>query len=173
MKSESCSVVSDSLRPLGLYSPWNSPDQNTGERLPITIPFSRGIFPTQGSSPDLPHFKWILYQLSYKGSQRISGWVSNPFSCYKNYLHYYVCLTCSLSFKLHLLCHYVCIPSQNSFKYIYIYLFTWQYRVLIVACGIICGMWDLASQPGTEPRPLVLEAWSVRHWTTREVPLIL
>ena len=29
-ESESCSVVSDSLRPHGLYSPWNSPCQNTG-----------------------------------------------------------------------------------------------------------------------------------------------
>ena len=27
---ESCSVVSDSLRPHGLYSPWNSPGQNIG-----------------------------------------------------------------------------------------------------------------------------------------------
>ena len=27
---ESCSVTSDSLQPHGLYSPWNSPDQNTG-----------------------------------------------------------------------------------------------------------------------------------------------
>ena len=29
-KSESRSVLSDSLRPHGLYSPWNSPGQNTG-----------------------------------------------------------------------------------------------------------------------------------------------
>ena len=28
--SESCSVMSDSLRPHGLYSPWTSPGQNTG-----------------------------------------------------------------------------------------------------------------------------------------------
>ena len=28
--SESCSVMSDSLQPHWLYSPWNSPDQNTG-----------------------------------------------------------------------------------------------------------------------------------------------
>ena len=28
--SESCSVVLDSLGPHGLYSPWNSPGQNTG-----------------------------------------------------------------------------------------------------------------------------------------------
>ena len=29
------------------------------------------IFPTQGSNPDLPHFRQILYQLSHKGSPRI------------------------------------------------------------------------------------------------------
>ena len=29
-KVKSCSVVSDSLQPHGLYSPWNSPGQNTG-----------------------------------------------------------------------------------------------------------------------------------------------
>ena len=29
-ESESCLVVSDSLRPHGLYSPWDSPGQNTG-----------------------------------------------------------------------------------------------------------------------------------------------
>ena len=29
-ESESCSVMSDSFQPHGLYSPWNSPGQNTG-----------------------------------------------------------------------------------------------------------------------------------------------
>ena len=29
-ETESCSVVSNSLRPYGLYSQWNSPGQNTG-----------------------------------------------------------------------------------------------------------------------------------------------
>ena len=37
--SESCSVVSDSLRPHGPYSPWNSPGQNSGEGC---LSFSRG-----------------------------------------------------------------------------------------------------------------------------------
>ena len=37
-ESESRSVVSDSLWPLGLCSPWNSPSQNTEW---ITFPFSR------------------------------------------------------------------------------------------------------------------------------------
>ena len=38
-KKESCSVVCDSLWPHGLYSPWNSPGQNTGV---VAFPFSRG-----------------------------------------------------------------------------------------------------------------------------------
>ena len=37
--SESLSVVSNSLRPHGLYSPWNSPGRNTGVG---SLPFSRG-----------------------------------------------------------------------------------------------------------------------------------
>ena len=51
----------------------------------VAFPFSRGssqsgvgslsllqeIFPTQGSNPDLPHFGWILYQLSHKENPRI------------------------------------------------------------------------------------------------------
>ena len=38
---ESHSVVSDSLRPYGLYSPWNSPGQNTGVGS-LAVTFSRG-----------------------------------------------------------------------------------------------------------------------------------
>ena len=31
-------------------------------------------------------------------------------------------------------------------------------------------MWELVSRPGIEPGPPTLEAWSLSHWTTREVP---
>ena len=62
-ESESRSVVSDSLRPHGLYSPWNSPGQNTGVG---SLSLLQGIFPTQGSNPRLPHYRWILYQLSHQ-----------------------------------------------------------------------------------------------------------
>ena len=62
---ESRSVVSDTLRPRGLYSPWNSPGQNTGVG---SCSLLQGILPTQGSNPGLPHCRWILYQLSHKGS---------------------------------------------------------------------------------------------------------
>ena len=63
--SESHSVVSDFLRPQGLYTPWNSPGQNTGVS---SLSLLQGIFPTQGSNPGLLHCKRILYQLSHKGS---------------------------------------------------------------------------------------------------------
>ena len=63
--SESRSVMSDSLRPLGLYSPWNSPGQDTGVG---SLSLLQGIFPTQGSNPGLPHCRQTLYQLSHKGN---------------------------------------------------------------------------------------------------------
>ena len=67
MQSESHSVVSDSLRPHGIYSPWNFPGQNTGVG---SLSLLQGIFPTQGSNPGLPHCGRILYQLSHKGKGR-------------------------------------------------------------------------------------------------------
>ena len=49
----------------GLYSPWNSPGQNTGSGSHSLL---QRIFPAQGSNPGVPHCRWILYQLSHKGS---------------------------------------------------------------------------------------------------------
>ena len=62
-ESESRSVVSDSLQPHGLYSPWNSPGQNTGVG---SLSLLQEIVPTQGSTPGLLHCRQILYQLSHK-----------------------------------------------------------------------------------------------------------
>ena len=76
-ESESHSVVSNSLQPHGLYNPWNFPGQNTGVG---SLSLLQGIFPTQGSNPDLLHCRWILYKLSHKGSPRILEWVAYPFS---------------------------------------------------------------------------------------------
>ena len=44
------------------------------------FPLFQGIFPIQGSKPDLPHCRQNLYQLSHKGSPRILEWVAYPFS---------------------------------------------------------------------------------------------
>ena len=68
-ESESHSVVSDSLRPHGLYSPWNSPGQNTAVG---SLSLPQGIFPTQGLNPGLLHCKQILYQLNHQGSPHIT-----------------------------------------------------------------------------------------------------
>ena len=58
-ESESHSVVSDSLRPYGLYSPWNSPGQNTGVG---SLSRLHGIIPSQGLNLGLLHCRQILYQ---------------------------------------------------------------------------------------------------------------
>ena len=65
IRSESRSVMSNSLRPHVLHSAWNSPGQNTGVS---SLSLLQRIFPTQGSNPGLPHCRQILYQLSQKGS---------------------------------------------------------------------------------------------------------
>ena len=62
---ESRSVVSDSLQPHGLHSPWNSPGQSTGVGI---LSLLQWIFPTQESNQGLLHCRWILYQLTYQGS---------------------------------------------------------------------------------------------------------
>ena len=73
---------------LGLCSPWNSPGQNTGVGC---LSILQGIFPTQGSNPGLPHYRWILYQLSYKGSPSVDELIStytsvNYYSVKKEYI---------------------------------------------------------------------------------------
>ena len=69
-KSESRSVESDSLLPHGLYSPWNSPGQNTGVG---SFSLFQGIFPTQGSNRVLWHGRQIFYQLSHQGSNTVTN----------------------------------------------------------------------------------------------------
>ena len=66
--------MSNSLRPHGLQSPWNSPGQNTGVG---SLSLLQGIFPTQGLNPGLPHLGQILYQLSHKGSPDYTGTLYN------------------------------------------------------------------------------------------------
>ena len=69
-ESESCSVVSDSLQPHG-------PGQNTAVG---SYSLLQGTFSTQGLNPVHQHCRWILHQLSQKGSPRILEWVAYPFS---------------------------------------------------------------------------------------------
>ena len=63
----------------GLYSPWDSPGQNTGVDSHSLL---QGIFPTQESNPGLPQVshRQILYHLNHQGNPRILEWVAYPFS---------------------------------------------------------------------------------------------
>ena len=76
-ESESRLIMSKSLQPHGLYSPWNSPGQNTGVD---SLSLLQGIFPTQELNPGLLHCRRILYLLSHKGNLRILERVTYPFS---------------------------------------------------------------------------------------------
>ena len=75
--TQSCAVVSDTC---------NSMDYTVHRILQarilewVAFPFSRGIFSTQESNWGLLHCRWILYQLSHKGSPKILEWVAYPFS---------------------------------------------------------------------------------------------
>ena len=65
-ESKSHSVMSESWKPHGLYSPWNSPGQNSGMG---SLSLLQQIFPTQESNWGLLHGRRILYQLSDQESR--------------------------------------------------------------------------------------------------------
>ena len=75
-----CTGQVESPRPFGQNShkegygkDANSPGQNTGVG---SLSLLQGIFPTHQSNSGLLHCRWILHQLSHKGSPRILEWVS-------------------------------------------------------------------------------------------------
>ena len=75
-ESVSLSVVSDSLWPHGQrsqagYNSWNSLGKNTRVGCHSLL---RGILPIQGLNPCLPHFRQILYHLSYPGCWMFDLW---------------------------------------------------------------------------------------------------
>jgi len=65
------SIMSNSLRPHGLYVPYQAPLSLGILQARIRVGLHnllQGIFPTQGSNPGLPHCRQILYYLSHQGS---------------------------------------------------------------------------------------------------------
>ena len=78
--SQSCSVVSDSLQPHGLYSSWNSPGQNTGVSSLSLLQGNLGSSQPRDWTPGLPYCGQILYQLSHTGNPRTLEWIAYPFS---------------------------------------------------------------------------------------------
>ena len=78
-QSLSCVWLCDSrdCNPPGSSVHGDSPGKSTRQGCHALL---QEIFPTQGSNPDLPHCRWILYCLSHEGSPRILEWVAYPFS---------------------------------------------------------------------------------------------
>ena len=77
----------------------------------VSCSFLQGIFPTQGSSPGLPHCRWIPYQLSHKGSlerQRVHIFTNEKQSW--EYIHFH-------TEKLHVMGHFTTIKMKTySYK---------------------------------------------------------
>ena len=101
--------------PHGLYSPWNSPGQNTEVDSHSLL---QGIFPTQGLNPGLLHCRCILYQVSHQGSPRILEWAAYPFSRGSSWPRNWVGVSCiadrfftSWATRE---AHTICIPTENG-----------------------------------------------------------
>ena len=68
------------MQPNGLYSPWNSPGQNTRVGSCFLLQgISSWISPTQGLNPGLLHCRQILYHLSHQGSPPSKRVVSSAY----------------------------------------------------------------------------------------------
>ena len=63
-------------------------------------------------------------------------------------------------------------PIFLSFLLSFFPSFLLSFCQVLVAAGrlLSCSMWDLVPRPGIKPGPPALGAWSLNHWTTREVP---
>ena len=75
--AQSCLTLCDPVdcSPPGSSVQGDSPGKNTGVG---SLSILQGIFLIQGSNLGLLHYRWILYQLSHKGSPRILEWVPYP-----------------------------------------------------------------------------------------------
>ena len=84
-------VVSDSLWPHRLYSPWNSPGQNTGEHSRSLL---QGNLPNSGIKPRSPTLQADSLPAEPQGSPRILEWVVYPFSSISSWLRNWTRVSC-------------------------------------------------------------------------------
>ena len=71
--AQSCPTLCNTMdcSPPGFFlRPWDFPGKSTRVGCQFLL---QGIFPTQGSNPDLPHCRQTLYPLSHQGSPWILG----------------------------------------------------------------------------------------------------
>ena len=101
-------------------------------------------------------------------------WARKMFSWVSNWLHSNgystICVISSWRFC------FIVVFLKNWFLLIEIYWHTtlcefmfYNFIYLLAALCLSCSMWDLVPRSRIEPRPPALVAWSLNHWTTREV----
>ena len=73
LESESRSVVSNSLQPHGLYSPWDSPGQNTGVD---SFPFSRGASQPRDQTQVSCIVGGFFNSWATREAQFLGGWIN-------------------------------------------------------------------------------------------------
>ena len=129
-----------------------------------------GIFPLLKfcfeNTDGITSYLFITYQAIYPGTFRFTSLFgkSVKYSAVWMFLNLDYCLLMIFSTLL--------LVSLSLF-FSFFNLFTWLFWVLVAACKLGCGMWDLVPWPGIEPGPSALGARNLNHWTTREVPLLI
>ena len=132
----------------------DSPGKNPGVRCHALL---QGIFPTQGSNPDLLHSRWILYHLSHQGSPRILEWVAYLFSSGSSWPRNWTRVSCIASgfFPAELPGKpwqlsgiYLMKNAVEHFSYVYWILHHSSMFLLLIACScslsiIPLGLWVL------------------------------
>ena len=156
-------------------SPWNSPGHNTGMG---SLSLLQGISPTQGLNPGLLHCRWILYQLSHKGSPRVLVWVAYPFSRGFSWLRNWTGVSCLVGgfftnwaireFRNALLCQDTKWISKNRFQlywntfvyehyaYLFVSPYSWKdFTKLMLFSHLVMSdsLWPHGLQPARLPCP--------------------
>ena len=129
------SVISNSLRPLGLsptrlLRPWNSPGKNTGVGC---LSLLQGIFLTQGLNRGLLHCRQILYHLSHQGSPIIHILYIN--SVINSTTIYWAPTRCQALAKPLCLQHCMKTVTNHSLSDLSLF-FYWIFTRVIVRCEI-------------------------------------
>ena len=150
------------------------------------IPFSRGIFPTQGSNPGFPPCRQILYCLSHQGSPGPYIFYSNFFQFFLSFCHFWLGWVFPAAPGLFAAAHGLALiaASGGSSLVAVLSLSLWWLSLSqstgsgapglrdVVhehSCSWACGIFVPA--PQIEPvRVPCLRRQILNHWAAREVP---
>ena len=136
-----------------LYSPWNSPGQNTEVGSHSLL---QGIFPSQGWNPGLPHCGRILYCVSHQGSPNTTSWLIftecwqsvKNFLSWRAYIHMHISqwLIHSYHYSQMGFSHMCKVCDRCSCVYTCVHIHVYIYAQFMCECGCVSKM-NCASVP--------------------------